>query len=179
MHTPTTRRVAVIVGGGLTYLMLCMWAILPAGAKAAPLMFGRCSAMQVVVPTPDIECATLVVPLDDGAEGLGNASLAVQRIAADGPQMGTIVLLAGGPGQPALPIFEELLAPLSRLPALRDYELVSFDQRGTGQSGALTCPAITQAGLDALTACGDALGVARADYTSQDWLMICRLCAKL
>jgi len=83
-----------------------------------------------------------------------------------------IVLLAGGPGQPAIPVFESFLAPLAHEAALRGFELVAFDQRGTGQSGALQCqpPAhneeLTLASFFA--ACGNALGASRADYTSQE-----------
>jgi pimeloyl-ACP methyl ester carboxylesterase len=115
-----------------------------------------------------MECATLSVPLDRADVNLGSVSLAVQRVAASHPQVGTIVLLAGGPGQAALPPFEELLAPLAKLPALRGYELVSFDQRGTGESGALECPGLLKEGLGALTKCGESLGASRADYASQE-----------
>lgn len=96
--------------------------------------------------------------------------MAVQRVLPTAPRAGVIVLLAGGPGQPALPFFEALLAPLARLPALRAYELVAFDQRGTGQSGALRCPEATesQTGTSFFAACGRALGASRGDYTSQE-----------
>ena len=82
-----------------------------------------------------------------------------------------IVLLAGGPGQPALPAFEEVLAPLAREPALRGFELVAFDQRGTGQSEGLQCPEVEslKGGLPAYVgACGTALGATRSFYTSQE-----------
>ena len=82
------------------------------------------------------------------------------------------MLLAGGPGQPALPPFEALLAPLAHEPALRGFELVSFDQRGTGQSEGLQCPengGSFKGGLTAyLGACGTALGATRPFYTSQE-----------
>ena len=61
------------------------------------------------------------------------------------------MLLAGGPGQPALPAFEALLAPLAREPALRSFELVAFDQRGTGQSQALECPEVGRSFKGGLT----------------------------
>jgi pimeloyl-ACP methyl ester carboxylesterase len=159
------RRIAILVG--IVVGTLCAGQ-LATDAQAAPLAFARCSNAQVVVPAPGLECATLNVSLDREGPSNGSVSLAVQRIAASGPQAGTIVLLAGGPGQPALPAFEALIAPLAKLPALRGYELVSFDQRGTGQSGALTCPGLLRTGLAALAACGEMLGTSRADYTSQD-----------
>jgi pimeloyl-ACP methyl ester carboxylesterase len=160
-----TQLVGCVV---LASVALCL--VVPAlvEAQTTALAFGRCGAAQVAVATPGLQCATLTVPADREDANLGSISLAVQRIAPSGPQVGTIVLLAGGPGQPALPAFEEILAPLARLPALRGYELVSFDQRGTGQSGALGCPGLLRTGLAALAACGEMLGSARADYTSQD-----------
>ncbi len=160
-----SRKIAIVLG--VAFGTLCA-GLMASSAQAAPLAFARCSSAQVVVPAPGLECATLNVPLDREDASAGTVSLAVQRIAANGPQVGTIVLLAGGPGQPALPAFEALIAPLAKLPALRGYELVSFDQRGTGQSGALTCPGLLRTGLAALPACGEMLGTARMDYTSQD-----------
>ncbi len=153
---------------GLACVMFWVGLLSPSGAQAAPIAFARCDTAQVVVPAPGLECGSLEVPSDPEDASLGSMSLAVQRVAPTAPQVGTIVLLAGGPGQPALPPFEMLLAPLARMPALRGYELVSFDQRGTGQSGALSCPAMLREGLAALAGCGATLGAARADYTSQD-----------
>jgi pimeloyl-ACP methyl ester carboxylesterase len=86
--------------------------------------------------------------------------------------VGVIVLLAGGPGQPALGPFEALLAPLAHETALRGFELVAFDQRGTGQSQGLQCPEVggsLKGGLSSyFGACGTALGPTRAFYTSQE-----------
>jgi pimeloyl-ACP methyl ester carboxylesterase len=125
-----------------------------------------------------VQCARLTVPFDRADPGAGSIALAVQRVPASAPRAGVVVLLAGGPGQPALPPFEELLAPLARDPALRDFELVAFDQRGTGQSQGLQClePTTPEAaallfkgGLSSyLSACGEALGPTRSFYTSQE-----------
>lgn len=146
---------------------------LPVGASAqsATLAFGACSPTQVIVPATGLQCATLDVPFDRSDRAIGDVALAVQRVPASAPRTGVIVLLAGGPGQPALPAFESLLAPLSREPALRGFELVAFDQRGTGQSEGLQCPEVgtPKGGLPAyLGACGTALGPTRAYYTSQE-----------
>jgi len=120
------------------------------------------------VSAASVECAALRVPLDRADPGAGSVSLAVQRVPASAPQVGTIVVLAGGPGQAVLPIFDSFFAPLARLAALRGYQLVAFDQRGTGQSGVLSCPGLLREGLPGLAACGESLGANRADYTSQD-----------
>jgi pimeloyl-ACP methyl ester carboxylesterase len=146
----------------------------PARAAAQPptLVFGACPPTQVIVPATGLQCATLDVPFDRTNAAAGSIALAVQRVPASAPRTGVIVLLAGGPGQPALPAFEALLAPLAREPALRSLELVAFDQRGTGQSEELQCPESSgslKGGLSSyLGACGTNLGATRAFYASQE-----------
>jgi len=164
---------------GLAGLLLLAWAVLwlaapGAGAQPGPLAFGPCAPTQVFARVHGLECATLDVPFDCAAPAVGDVALAVQRMPASAPREGVIVLLAGGPGQPALPPFELALAPLARDPALRGFELVSFDQRGTGQSEGLMCPFPEQGfdfkrGLSGFVgACGEGLGATRAFYTSQE-----------
>jgi pimeloyl-ACP methyl ester carboxylesterase len=146
----------------------------PAGAAAQPpaLVFGACSPTQIFVPAAGLQCATLNVPFDRADPAVGDIALAVQRVPASAPRAGVIVLLSGGPGQPALPAFESLLAPLARVPALRSFELVAFDQRGTGQSGELLCPEVVvrprEGLLSSESMCGTELGPTRAYYTSQE-----------
>ena len=146
----------------------------PTGASAqpGPLPFGACAPAQIVVPAAGLQCATLQVPFDRSDPALGSIALAVQRVPASAPRTGTIVLLAGGPGQPALPAFESFLAPLAHEPALRGFELVAFDQRGTGQSEGLQCPEANESAKGGPAAyfggCGTALGPTRAFYTSQE-----------
>lgn len=158
----------------LTLLLsaLCVAFPVVAGAQPGPLTFGACSPKQVFVSAPGLQCATLHVPFDRADPSVGNIALAVQRVPASTTHVGTIVLLAGGPGQPALPVFESFLAPLAREASLRGFELVAFDQRGTGQSEGLQCPESEAPMARTLTAylgeCGTALGPTRAFYTSQE-----------
>ncbi len=160
---------------GLLALVCGAFSLLtPAGASAQPasLAFAACPPTQVIVPAAGLQCATLDVPFDRDDPAVGDIALAVQRVPASAPRAGVIVLLAGGPGQPALPAFEALLAPLAHETALRGFELVAFDQRGTGQSQELQCPETggsLKGGLSSyLGACGTALGPTRAFYTSQE-----------
>ncbi len=143
-----------------------------AGAQPGPLAFGACAETQVVVRAAGVQCATLQVPFDRSDPAVGSIALAVQRVPASAPRIGTIVLLAGGPGQPAIPAFERFLAPLAGDPALRGFELVAFDQRGTGQSEELQCPEanerFTRHPGSFFGECGVALGPTRAFYTSQE-----------
>jgi pimeloyl-ACP methyl ester carboxylesterase len=146
----------------------------PAGASAQPaqLAFAACPPTHVIVRAAGLQCATLDVPFDRANPAVGSIGLAVQRVPASAPRAGVIVLLAGGPGQPVLPAFESLIAPLARESALRGFELVAFDQRGTGQSQGLQCLEALHSlrgGLSSLLgACGTDLGATRAFYTSQE-----------
>jgi pimeloyl-ACP methyl ester carboxylesterase len=166
----------VSAGAGLAGLLACVCAVLslatPARAQPGSLAFAACPPAQVIVPASGLQCATLDVPFDRADPAVGSIGLAVQRVPASAPRVGAIVLLAGGPGQPALSPFEALLAPLAHETALRGFELVALDQRGTGQSQGLECPegaGSLKGGLAAyLGACGAALGPTRAFYTSQE-----------
>jgi pimeloyl-ACP methyl ester carboxylesterase len=145
--------------------------ILPAGAgaQAGPLAFASCRSDQVFVPVAGLQCATLTVPVDRADSSAGSIALAVQRVPASAPRQGVIVLLAGGPGQPAIPAFEGFLAPLAHEPALRGFELVAFDQRGTGQSQGLQCLETGGShGKMPIAECGEALGLTRPFYSSQE-----------
>jgi pimeloyl-ACP methyl ester carboxylesterase len=88
-------------------------------------------------------CSTLRVPLDHSGHIPGE--LRLQVAAADNvkaPQ-GVLMFLTGGPGQPGVPFVPRIANRIA--PALKDYRLVMFDQRGTGQFGALNCPALQAA----------------------------------
>jgi pimeloyl-ACP methyl ester carboxylesterase len=87
-------------------------------------------------------CSTLVVPLDRRGRQSGSLRLAVAAADNVNAPRGVLLLIAGGPGQPALPL-------LARLPKilgaeLDHYRVVVYDQRGTGL-GALHCDALQEA----------------------------------
>jgi pimeloyl-ACP methyl ester carboxylesterase len=138
--------------------------VLAAPADAA-LRFKRCGAF-------GFACARLSVPLDHSGAVPGRVSLFVKRIRAPRrPRRGALFVLAGGPGQSATAAFNgDALGALS--PALRNRELIVFDQRGTGRSGLLRCRAIERANLlnagRAAGACAGRLGARRSFYTSRD-----------
>jgi len=104
-------------------------------------------AQGVVGPCEDSElrgaqCGRIAVPLDHGNPApppQGRTTpLAYVRYPARERRRGTIVFLAGGPGQAATPLAARIAnGPLR---ALRDrYDMVFVDQRGTGESGPLRC----------------------------------------
>lgn len=62
------------------------------------------------------------------------------------PQPDPVFLLAGGPGQAAISAYAPILPQLRRINQSRD--LVLVDQRGTGRSNPLACPAVNDLPLD-------------------------------
>lgn len=104
----------------------------------------------------------------------GAIGLKVERMQAGGaPSTEAVIALAGGPGQAALPLAGFLAKALA--PALSTRDLVMFDQRGTGESGPLSCPALNSpagaAGISSVgrlfERCALQLGAARGQYTTQ------------
>jgi len=126
------------------------------------------------------ECGTVTVPLDHSGRVAGTLPLSfVRSRAAAGPARGTVVFVAGGPGQPGIPLAEELLrGPLEAV--AEQFDVVFVDQRGSGRSGALRCSAAPRGTLDvedardvddvlqAIRRCGTELGEARAFFSTYE-----------
>jgi pimeloyl-ACP methyl ester carboxylesterase len=117
----------------------------------------------------------VTVPLSYSGQLPGAIGLKVERLQAGAtPSSEAVLALAGGPGQAALPLASFLAKALA--PALGGRDLVVFDQRGTGESGPLSCPALASpagaAGASSIGQlfehCALQLGPARGDYTTQD-----------
>lgn len=88
-------------------------------------------------------CSTLRVPLDYSGHAPG--TLRLQVAAADNVKAprGVLLFLTGGPGQPGVPFVPRIASRIA--PVLKEYQLVMFDQRGTGRFGAISCPALQAA----------------------------------
>ena len=115
------------------------------------------------------DCSTVEVPLDRTGAVPGTVNLAVARVpAARQPSRGTILFLAGGPGESALAGGENLVSLFRR--NAPNYDLLTFDQRGTGRSGGLNCSALTGRGSEASVfgRCGAQLGAKRSFYRTSD-----------
>ncbi len=139
-----------------------------ASASPSPLQFSRCRELA------QFECATLAVPLDRSGAIPGTIDIAIaRRLSAATPSASAVVALAGGPGQPALPLapyFAQAVAP-----ALRTRDLIVFDQRGTGESDPLTCPVLAPGGAVGIHTlgglvrrCGEQVGPARTGYSTAE-----------
>lgn len=115
-----------------------------------------------------IECPRVIVPLDRTGAVKGKVRLYVERLGEDARKSRALLVLAGGPGQAATPLVPALAPPLSKV--LNDRDIVFFDQRGTGRSGALRCRAALRRKAEArrLAACARHLGPGRDSYASAD-----------
>lgn len=121
-----------------------------------------------------IDCANFTMPLDRTGAVPGTTTVRAVRLAAtEGPRMGTMFVIAGGPGQGALAMID-LVA--SSFEGANRYDLIAVDQRGSGYSEPLNCPRIERWSFDwdgsdpktdqPFTDCANALGPARAAYNT-------------
>src|SRR5215218_2537610 len=116
-------------------------------------------------PVLRIQCTRVRVPLDRSGGVPGTVSLYVERIRAPGRKV--LLSLSGGPGQAATA--GTFFYQITLAPALRNRDLVAFDQRGTGRSGKLRCPGLARSWpVAAVERCGQALGPRRAFYRTVD-----------
>jgi pimeloyl-ACP methyl ester carboxylesterase len=150
---------------------------LAAGALVAALTLGAAAPAGAALPgeapcsgDAGLQCSTLTVPLDRSGALPGAVSLAVRRLPAAGAAVPRVAIvgLAGGPGQAAAGLtrdFAEILRP-----GLGDHDLVAFDPRGAGGSGALRCAALNAATTTLRTPgeCARQLGPRRGHYTTED-----------
>jgi pimeloyl-ACP methyl ester carboxylesterase len=136
---------------------------------AAALSFSTCAA------SAGFSCASLPVALDRNGAVPGTVMLSIERrLAAAAPSRDALVPLAGGPGQATLPLAPYIAEVAA--PALAGRDLLLFDQRGTGSSGALTCAALSNpseisrahSGAELIHRCANQLGPARGAYTTRE-----------
>lgn len=118
-------------------------------------------------------CGTLSVPLDHSGRVSGrlNLAVAVADTPSEPPRGFLLVVM---PPQPGVPVATAMAGKLA--PALREYRLVLYDQRGTG-GGALQCPELqAQMGSSylrpptagAVRSCAAAIGGRRQFYGTDD-----------
>jgi pimeloyl-ACP methyl ester carboxylesterase len=115
-------------------------------------------------------CGSVQVPLDYSGATAGQLALHVEELPVTGTPRGAVFLVAGGPGQAssnALALGRSGSYWHSLFPG---YTLIVYDDRATGRSAPLSCPALESAsvstdGSDAarlVGQCGESLGPARA-----------------
>jgi pimeloyl-ACP methyl ester carboxylesterase len=147
-------------------MLLAMAMALSAVASASP------AHAQVELCEPGKRTCALTVPLDRAGGVPGEVQLHVERLISRRPVDPPLFLLAGGPGQSAVRAFPRAVLREIFGPVLQRRDLVVLDQRGTGRSGMLACPALEHADEARLQAaveeCAGLLGPARSSYTTAD-----------
>ena len=119
---------------------------MPHGRSRRALLFAVPLVVAALAAAPSIasaqcpdgaQCATVTVPLNHADPSAGTLPLAYAKVPAKTTRTGTIVLLSGGPGQAAIPLTKSITELLDD--ARDSYDIVTVDQRGTGDSGAVKC----------------------------------------
>lgn len=110
-----------------------------AEAEATLSPFGPCPDL------PDLECATLTVPIDHDRPKGATIDVAVSRLPALDPsrRIGVLLVNPGGPGGSGLSLplsLRERASPLGRgAEVFQRYDVVGFDPRGVGASAPVEC----------------------------------------
>ncbi len=121
---------------------------------------------------------TLAVPLTHSDPGGAQLSLAYAQFQARRQSRGTIVFLAGGPGEPAVDAARDIVSGI--LGGLqRNHDIVVVDQRGAGRSSPLRCPTLRDLDSDdsvedtgrAVAACAERLGDARRFFSTYETVL--------
>jgi pimeloyl-ACP methyl ester carboxylesterase len=147
----------------ITTAALAVLLVLVAGSPAeAKLRWGSCPE------GPD--CARMRVPLDHSGAVPGSVSLRVARVSFAPRGSGRLMYLSGGPGGAGIAEMIDVVIELPELAAR--YNVIGFDQRGTGRSGLLRCRELERDGrlrsTPAAEKCARRLGPRRAFYTTRD-----------
>jgi pimeloyl-ACP methyl ester carboxylesterase len=148
---------------------ICAVLLSTAGAEAA-VELHRCD----LGAARPLRCGHVTVPLRRAGPALGTTRIGFAlRPRADQhrPSLGTIFAVDGGPGyaSTATPYVRSLAAALA--PLLRRRDLVFFDERGTGISGAIDCRPLQRGTVQeaiAIGECANQLGPTYAAYTTAE-----------
>jgi pimeloyl-ACP methyl ester carboxylesterase len=148
-----------------TLLAAVACAMLAATAARAQIAWRPCG------DSNDVACGHLVVPIDPSATIPGTIALAMRRhLSPLGSSKDAVIALAGGPGQSAIPFLNQFAQVLGPIVSTRD--LIAFDQRGTGLSHPLSCPAFEHlaggGSPGAVAICAGQIGETRGLYTTAD-----------
>jgi len=119
--------------------------------------------------TPDAWCGDFSRPLDPDGAVAGSVPIHFEFYphTGGGAPQGTLVATEGGPGYPATLSRDAYLALYAPLRATRD--VLIMDNRGTGQSAAVDCPALQtapMATIELVAACGRSLGARSTLYST-------------
>ncbi|SIS09285.1 alpha/beta hydrolase [Williamsia sterculiae] len=85
-------------------------------------------------PKQRSRCGMLTVPVDYTRPDGATAQIAVYKLSATGPRIGSLMMNPGGPGASAVTFVAGQAADLDRQAVSRRFDLVGFDPRGVGSS---------------------------------------------
>ena len=136
----------------------------PPARLKADLRLPRCDGV------PGARCGSVTVPLDRAHPGGATIDIAFElhaRRDLTRPPLEPIVAVEGGPGYASRGTRDYFLDLFE--PAMDRRDLLIVDNRGTGESGAINCPALQSYVGDQVAnvgACGTQLGAAADDYAT-------------
>ena len=107
----------------------------PGAAGAAPVL--AAGPLKACGDHGELQCGRISVPLDPSGQVPGRVELSVKRFSPVAHPTGTVIALAGGPGQSSIQVLPLFISALQ--PALGHRALVVFDGRGIGRSEPLEC----------------------------------------
>jgi pimeloyl-ACP methyl ester carboxylesterase len=134
----------------------------PAARRLGEMRFDSCTLAAEGLPiTVAAYCGRLVVPEDRSRPDGRSIELAVALVPSRSkqPRPDPVFMLAGGPGQAAREAFPQAVGAFRDV--LRERHVVLVDQRGTGGSHSLECPAPDEADGGSLTELADPAGARR------------------
>lgn len=140
----------------MTVLSLCMLSAscVSTSEKEADI-FAPCEDRVEADVLADSECAFVSAPLNYGADDTETISLFVRKFAARESQRGTLILLAGGPGESGASFYADIEFFRD---VFADFDLIVPDHRGTGYSTKLCEPEETELSEGGFNLVGDEWG---------------------
>lgn len=124
-------------------------------SMTAAVRFKPCSSLKRV------RCGYVSVPLDYSRSTPGDLRLFVTKRPTMGRSRGTILLLAGGPGEASAQTFD--LNSDLWISLFPGFTVAAYDNRGTGGSGLLACP-----GAKTAASCARGIGPSRVFYGTRE-----------
>jgi pimeloyl-ACP methyl ester carboxylesterase len=118
-------------------------------------VFAACEDADDAVVLADSECAFVSAPLNYGEDNAAVISLFVRKFPAREPRKGTLILLAGGPGESGASFYADIEFFRD---VFADLDLIVPDHRGTGYSTKLCEPEETELSDGSFSLVGDEWG---------------------
>jgi pimeloyl-ACP methyl ester carboxylesterase len=190
MRSSAAARLGASLTGVLlvfAFALVCAAAASAQSAREAATLHLGSQTLKRCETSPLAYCGRLAVPLDYSNAGSPDISIAYRwypaSAPADGRPSGTVVPVEGGPGYPSIGSVSypsgSSAAGYSAMygPLLRRWNMLAVDNRGTGESTLLDCPALqtfsgptgTEAFQQAAAGCAAGLNH-RWKYANGEWV---------